>query len=213
MIVNKGFNTDEFYNRILFESQNFKVIPSLGSLVEGWLLVIPKKHYISYGEITNSLLLEELEMLIYDVSKAIQNEYGEYIIFEHGPIVEMSSVGCGVDYAHIHIVPINLVLKQIKELSGQTIQWEKVESINSTSFYTNSGQSYLYFQDNHRNSYIGTSDKIPSQFFRRVISEVIGKPKMFDWNNHFFLDNITNTYKRLKNYSEVNNLTKLSMYA
>ena len=213
MMVNKGFNTDEFYNKILFESDNFKVIPSLGSLVEGWLLVIPKEHYISYGEITDSMLLSELEKLISDVCKIVKNEYGDYIIFEHGPVIEKSFVGCGVDYAHIHIVPINLTLNKIIELSDQNIEWHSADNIKATSNYINKGQPYLYFKDNLNNSYIGTSSQIPSQFFRRIISKLIGKPEMFNWKDYLFLNNVTNTYKKLEGKSNINKFYKPFVYA
>ena len=33
----------------LVETENFVVVPSLGALVEGWLLIVPKAHHISYG--------------------------------------------------------------------------------------------------------------------------------------------------------------------
>ena len=144
----KRFDTDEVYNEILFETKNFKVIPSLGSMVEGWLLVIPKEHYISYGEITDKILLDELNMLMDYVGNIIKNEYGDYIIFEHGPSEEKSKIGCGVDYAHIHIVPITLNLDLINSLSNERFQWNKVEGIHSASNYTSTEQAYLYFQDN-----------------------------------------------------------------
>jgi hypothetical protein len=33
-------NSNEVWNRPLFESANFVVLPSLGSLVQGWLLLV-----------------------------------------------------------------------------------------------------------------------------------------------------------------------------
>lgn len=214
MNINKCFNLDKEYNKILFQSKNFKVIPSLGSIVEGWLLIIPKEHYISFGEVTkDSVLLEELNALLNRVCKCIENEYGDYIIFEHGPIKEKSTVGCGVDYAHIHIVPINLTMDQISEFSDQNFKWKKVEGIRSTNSFFNAQQAYLYFQDNYRNSYIGTNATIPSQFFRQIIANRFNKPEMFDWKSYYFLDNISKTYNRLEKYNKVNNLSKVVTYA
>jgi hypothetical protein len=37
------------WNEFLIETENFAVVPSLGALVEGWLLMVPKEHYISMG--------------------------------------------------------------------------------------------------------------------------------------------------------------------
>ena len=40
------------WNEPILESQNFVVVPSLGSLVEGWTLLLPKSHYLSMGALT-----------------------------------------------------------------------------------------------------------------------------------------------------------------
>ena len=212
-MAKKDFNTLEAYNEVLFETENFKVIPSLGSLVEGWLLVIPKSHYISYGEINDVLLLEELNTLVDYVCNILYSEYGNYIIFEHGPFEKKSKVGCGVDYAHIHIVPINLKFDEVNSFSNPSIQWCKVEGIISASRYIELGQEYLYFQDCHNNSYLGTGVEIPSQYFRRIIANIIGTPETFDWKSYLYLDNITNTYTRLKKYNSVSKYSKIKMYA
>ena len=42
---NKNFNDKEFYNQRLYETDNFAVIPALGAIVKGWLLIIPKECY------------------------------------------------------------------------------------------------------------------------------------------------------------------------
>ena len=56
----KKFNDLVSYNVRLYETENFAVIPSLGSIVEGWLLIIPKKHYLSYGYLSSEELYKEL---------------------------------------------------------------------------------------------------------------------------------------------------------
>lgn len=43
----------------VFESRNFVVVPSLGSLVEGWMLLLPKKHLLSMGALPEELVAEE----------------------------------------------------------------------------------------------------------------------------------------------------------
>jgi diadenosine tetraphosphate (Ap4A) HIT family hydrolase len=49
---------DEFWNKPVFETSKFVVLPSLGSLVEGWLLLIPRKHAICLGALDRKLVPE-----------------------------------------------------------------------------------------------------------------------------------------------------------
>src|SRR5579862_8951840 len=86
----------------LFESPNFVAVPSLGALVEGWLLLIPKCHVLSLGSLPDSTH-EELNEFKEFLYAALIQCYGSASAFEHGPIIEKSAVGCGVDHAHLHI--------------------------------------------------------------------------------------------------------------
>ena len=46
------------WNDPLFETRNFAALPSVGALVEGWLLLVPKRHFISFGALPDSMLGE-----------------------------------------------------------------------------------------------------------------------------------------------------------
>jgi ATP adenylyltransferase len=209
MKTNKGFNNKEIFNEILFETKNFKVIPSLGSLVEGWLLIVPKDYYLCFGKIKSKELNDELNYLIDHVTQIIKNEYGNYIIFEHGPIEELTLVGCGVDYAHIHIVPIELDLSTINSISKSSWNWDAASGIEDSISFHDNGIPYIYFQDNFGSKYIGTSSKIPSQFFRRIISDILGVPEKFNWKEFYLLDNISATYAKLAKYKK--NISELKL--
>jgi ATP adenylyltransferase len=72
------------WNQPLFASQNFVVLPSLGAMVEGWLLIAPKQHYLSTA-VLPARLTAELAHLKGEVSKVIGKLYGPVLAFEHGP--------------------------------------------------------------------------------------------------------------------------------
>ena len=195
----KNFCSNFYYNKPLFESTNFRAIPSLGSLVEGWILIVPKKHYISIGAINEPELYKELNSFIEVASKIIYKEFGKFIVFEHGPSAEKTVVGCGVDYAHIHVVPFEFLFSDLISNYSSDFFWEISSDVTQCSKYALSSIPYLYFQDSNGNKYIGTSQVIPSQFFRKIIATRINKSNYFDWKRHPFLNNINATYKRLEN--------------
>ena len=93
-------------DRLLCETSNFFVIPTLGSMgIEGYLLIIPKEHHHAMGMIPENHL-PELNNLISDVKKIIKSVYGlPTLLFEHGPRVGNLDSGQSVDHAHLHIVP------------------------------------------------------------------------------------------------------------
>jgi diadenosine tetraphosphate (Ap4A) HIT family hydrolase len=99
----------------VFESRNFAAIPSLGSLVEGWLLLVPKKHFISMGALPEELVAE-MEGMKAKITAHVGNEYGEACVFEHGPAFASRKVGCSVDHAHLHIVPFAFNLAEAARL-------------------------------------------------------------------------------------------------
>ena len=40
---------NQIADHVLFESANFVVVPTVGSIIPGWLLVVPRSHFLSVG--------------------------------------------------------------------------------------------------------------------------------------------------------------------
>lgn len=197
------FSEDTFYNQALLETENFKVIPSLGSLVPGWVMVIPKEYYISFGAINNLSILKELNYLIDSLGSLIKSHYGDYIMFEHGPVAKKSLVGCSVDYAHLHLVPVSInLIEESKVFLTKKVLWSPVSGIGNTVEYYYKKIPYLFVRDLNSNSFIGTSEELPSQLFRKTIALHLGIKDMYDWKQHPFKKNIIKTVDTLSDYKE-----------
>ena len=87
----------------VLESSNFVVLPSLGSLLEGWLLLVPREHYVSMGALPVAIA-PEMEEMKAQLGEQVRSRFGEVCVFEHGPAFASRKVGCSVDHAHLHIV-------------------------------------------------------------------------------------------------------------
>src|SRR5262245_13149985 len=74
------------WNRPLLRTENFVVLPSLGALVEGWLLIVPTRHYLCLGALPASVTQEfrNLQDCVYSI---LVHRYGYACAFEHGPSV------------------------------------------------------------------------------------------------------------------------------
>ena len=107
-------------NTIIDETDNFIVLPAVGSLVDGYLIIVTKKHINSMSEL-NADEQKEYELLIQKYRNLFKNIYEKYpIIFEHGtPIINSNMKASSVVHAHIHIVNHEFMneYKVIKELN------------------------------------------------------------------------------------------------
>jgi len=177
----KNFFQPTEYNKILFESENFIVIPSLGSLVPGWLLIVPKRFSLNLAQLGVDELIE-LEVVATRCETELAKKYHSKIVrFEHGPSSNNSNVGCGVDYAHLHIVPIEInLIEGLNTYLNVQYEWIQLDSFMSIGSHSNDCD-YLYYRDSDNKHYITSSESIPSQLFRRVIASHLQIPDAFDW--------------------------------
>jgi diadenosine tetraphosphate (Ap4A) HIT family hydrolase len=163
-------------DRRLLAMRHFRIVPTLGQIVEGHLLVVPVEHYCALADIPGGWI-EELELLCRYTRSVLAREYGNCVFFEHG-MRGGSSGGCGIDHAHMHAVPVvaDGVLDRLShEFSGSVISSfaEIKESLEGTL-------SYLLFEDASATRHVFPVKNLPSQYMRRLVAESIGKSD-WDW--------------------------------
>ena len=108
-----------FYNTILEETNNFVIIPCLGSLVPGYILILPKKHTYCMTNF-NEDIIKEYNSILEKYREKFKKIYGKYpIIFEHGTKDPSGVCTSCVIHAHTHIVNHNYHNEQeiIKKLN------------------------------------------------------------------------------------------------
>ena len=184
--------TNDVWNDPLFESQNFVVLPSLGALVQGWLLLAPKQHFICMGSLSSSLIVEMQEMKRFLYSY-LHEAYGRVYIFEHGPSRENLSVGCGVDHAHLHFVPLPFdPMEEMATLLPNGMVWSQAGPEDCQAAF-NQGKDYLYMEQPIGVGRIATHHGFGSQLFRRAIAARIGTPNQFNWREYPQISNVLAT--------------------
>nr|WP_321357812.1 hypothetical protein [uncultured Draconibacterium sp.] len=203
IICNKKFqDINNICNKPLFESEHFKVIPSIGSIVEGWLLMIPKTHFISFAYMSQELLIEAQEVSV-QIINIIKKEYNsDVVVFENGAGELNTKIGCGVDYAHIHFVPIKINAKHIIDsFYKRELLWKKIFSLKELSTY----KTNYYLINDSSNYFVGIPPFAESQLIRKGIAESVGMPHKFDWKKYPFEENVVKTINRFKHQTiEIN---------
>jgi diadenosine tetraphosphate (Ap4A) HIT family hydrolase len=190
-------NSTEDWNRPLLESPNFVVLPSLGALVEGWLLIVPKKHFISLGALPDSLM-DEFSALKCEVVQLTEEIYGSIALFEHGPSAAKHKVGCGVDHAHLHIVPVveDLALA-VASFLPEGARWQDA-NLDSCRTAFEQGSDYLYLEQAPGFGRIVVHDQLGSQLFRRAIAASSGIRDDYNWREHPQFANVRETIETVR---------------
>lgn len=177
------------YDTVLYKTDNFLVIPALGSLVPGYVMIISCKHIHSMAYLSN-IELDELTSLITYIKKYITYKFNVTpILFEHG-----SAVGCfeksanSVDHAHLHIVPIKLN-KEAKIIQSSDLF--KISNLKTIKAYKDN--PYLLYINNKNTFYLSQKESLPSQYMRMWIAEEVGIPLKWDWKKFEFIENINKT--------------------
>lgn len=194
LLSNRSTN---LWDRVLLETDNFFVVPSLGSLIEGWLLIVTKSHHICMGSLDRAQIAE-LENLMEEVCTIVRSKYGPVAVFEHGPVEAKLAIGCGVDHAHIHVVPTSLpLIEEAGSLTDFKFHWEQIVGIKAVQIPYINGVSYLYVQQDGSYPMMYSGKNIPSQLFRKTIAASLGIPERYNWREYAFESNIVNTVTKL----------------
>lgn len=162
-------------SQIIIETKNFFVMPTLGQIVEGYSLIIPKKHVLCYGLLSDKMLDEYLE-LKERVDKATTAAYQKPMYFEHG------IVGQTLPHAHIHCVPTDrdllpaLMLRNYSIKAKRRIDSEKdlrqvVRDFGPYYFYDYNGIKMAFDVNSHEMA------------LRIAVANALGMPELADWNS------------------------------
>ena len=181
--IQNGVKRFEVADTPIIENENYYLLSSIGSLVEGWTLVIPKEHEFSMkGHYANSNFYN----FINDCIRIIKKTYSvnKVAVFEHGANKFGSMTACGTNHSHMHIVPLkNSLLNDFsKSLSLKKMRFDQIENYVDDSEYL----LYADVEDSLETSfcYVHLLEKPISQFFRRIIATNLGCPEKYNYREY-----------------------------
>ncbi len=177
-------------NIYIEETANFLVKPSLGSLVRGYLLIIPKRHIINMSQLNDSemveykTLIKKYRMLFYEI-------YHKYpLFFEHGSGIDNTS-SASIVHAHLHIVNYNFLDE--KEIISKL-------NMNKIVDFKGLERSYIYYISADNKEYITFNYNKKSQLMRYLIAKDLKMPQKYNWKLYSFYHNIEKTLKDFKGF-------------
>ena len=180
-------------------NDKFVAVASIGALIEGWTLIVPKTHHLSMRNVYGSF---EFSSIVGAVLPPLIHQYGSLIAFEHGANKEGSITGCGVDHAHLHLVPMDESL--LPDIQHSGLKWVRCHASVISSM---TGKSeYLFYTELNENKvwqdpmgFLHVLENPLSQFFRRLIASRRGGVKVSDYKRFPYLNTAMQTRSVLAN--------------
>lgn len=162
----------------VLEGIDAAVVPTRGSLIEGWILVVPREHVLSSAALPETRKTAIWETVAESL-ELVKAAYGTATVFEHGAAVPSSVIGCGIDHVHFHVAPTQF------DLSAAARNYSRSLDLNwvfEERWPTDPARPFLAVSDGE--GVWRAEGQIPSQFFRRVIAAELGRESEFDWKTN-----------------------------
>jgi XTP/dITP diphosphohydrolase len=185
---------ERLLSRVLYEDEHFVVMPPLGEFMEGGLLLLSRKHLLSFAHLP-APLFEHLERLMHAIGRLLLRRYGvPPLFFEHGPAPEWSKGVCCVDHAHINIFPaaVRLHPHLAERMNFPLANLPSLARLQRSEF------GYLFIQENDGSRRVYDGQLVPTQLVRRIITSAIGCPERWHWRDFPGGDQLVATFNALK---------------
>jgi diadenosine tetraphosphate (Ap4A) HIT family hydrolase len=180
-------------SRVLLSTPNFHVFPSIGQIVEGYLLASPIGHYRAVSDIPASML-QEFGKLHEDIRLVVNEAYGPCISYEHG-VRFANAGGCGISHAHFHTLPLIETLEPLAMLKSK-FRFRRMADLAELPELAANVASYLMYQDLQGCFYFFDTNRLPSQYMRQVLGELLGS-RVWDWRTAGREERLYATFLRL----------------
>lgn len=177
---------------IVQASETATAFPSLGALIEGWMLVAPRRHVVSTADLADAEW-RDLAKLADAISIAMRAAYGPVVMFEHGASGSNRTAGCGVDHAHLHVVPWSGNLREQIAAVHSLPDFEWQPAGKRPTGVTNS--DYIWISDD-TGTWVTHSQVLPSQVVRQAISASLGLG-WWDWKSDLRIQTAESTRRQL----------------
>jgi diadenosine tetraphosphate (Ap4A) HIT family hydrolase len=189
------------------ENAQFGVVPSLGPIVPGHMLICPKEHVTSLRDL---LLRDQAEgytakqadgllSMRTALTAALKGIYHQPVhFFEHGCAVGSPNKLCTVDHAHLHAVPTEVSI--LAMLDADPLWIRLLRSIEDVPYHAPQLE-YIYYEAPTGEAFIRYSPEgFESQWMRRAFCDALGDPHTWNWRENLRPDLAHRHYEQVADY-------------
>lgn len=167
---------------IVYETENFYVVPGTGAFFDGYLMIVPKQHVMSFALLEDSVIREFFRVLN-DVRSILEGIYGKKVFaFE----CASGRTGAGkhktsIVHAHFHLAPTDMpVLREVQKSGLHPLLIDK----DDLSEYGE--HPYMLYVDQEDNWFMASDPNCyyPRQQPRQVLANWMGCYDKYNWRYH-----------------------------
>jgi hypothetical protein len=184
-------------NTILFRSPGAVVLPGLGSMLEGYVLLTSSQHEGCMATLSR----DRIDVVTEAVRKAlarVQAYSSQWCVAEHGNSFGGKHAANTIDHLHLHFVPLgfDIVGRSAHELGTDPVRIESPRDLPDVVGKV--GKNYLYLRDANGDDFVLFSDRYPSQFIRRLVAAHVNDELGWDWKERPYEPTILDTLASFK---------------
>lgn len=111
-------------------------------------------------------------------------------------------MGCGVDQAHLHVVPLPFDLfAAVKRIDDSEVEWVQSTEVNTFLEAVPSTGEYISIWNPENRVSMSGQVKVPrSQWVRRLIAKELGQDEAWDYRQHPQTENLLRTISVLSQH-------------
>lgn len=193
-------------SRFIYQDEDLILYPTVGSFIEGYVLLSSKEHYYSLYDCSDKII-KEIDKIIKPIKEYYKNNlHSDVIFFEHGTVDDSSLSSSSITHFHIHFLPVKERL------------WNKINNEYHFDYYVinsimdiknlikeNKIKSYILFNDIDDKCYVidCSSKQYPSQFLRKVLYKYYYNldDDCWNWRIYPYYDNMLRTIDLFKDFN------------
>jgi ATP adenylyltransferase len=198
-LLEGGLSSVAEHDRPLLTCADWLVAPTLGAIVPNWLLLIPRDPALNF-RVWSDLHVRRPAQLLREVRSHLGLRAEEIIWFEHGPCSTGTSIGCGLDHAHIHIlIRPGFSFSSFKEKARSLSNLDWTSGERDDPYRTLADErSYLVAGSGDATITAQGVEATGSQFFRRVVSALVQVDDAWDYRQYPHPHHISRTVQTFR---------------
>jgi diadenosine tetraphosphate (Ap4A) HIT family hydrolase/SAM-dependent methyltransferase len=191
-----GDDVAGIFSRLIIRTSIVDVLAGLGSLIPGYVLIVPRRHVSSAGELRANELIHTYG-IAWTMARRIKAAFGGTVVLvEHGSSGNSNARGRAcIDHAHIHLFPLDSGSNPARFVAPDSFITHNLHQLRDISM---ARKNYYYCAWNQHEGRLSVAPVLESQYPRRIWAELVGRPDEWDWAACPYFENARFTSVRLR---------------
>lgn len=166
--------------REIYSADELRLIVDLSPLLAGHMLLVPERHYLSFGHLVPEMAAKTSDLLT-TILPLYLATFGQAAVLEHGSSSSQMTSAC-ITHAHWHLIPLcgGDIRRSIVD---DGLVARRLQSFEELYGYAEADKSYFYCFDGETHYAFTANHRVPSQYLRSVVGGLLGIPDpLWDWS-------------------------------